>query len=798
MDPSGKSQYFGFDLMGRRTSFENPDRGKWTYAYRYDTNNTTTVTTITGPDNQTHTSTTDGFNRIKQVEATKSICVDGNCTTDSQVSTFTYDNAPNGKGRLFEATRGGITERVSGYDPMGRITGEQKSYPGLTPFETTYDYDEAGRLETVTYPDQFSVTYTYLEGTNLPAMITTGNSQLIAELSSYTPSGHPGTVIYGNGVVTEYDYNPVSLMLDHVKTSKDATILQEWTYTYYPSGDMRQKTDTQYVYTYTYDPLHRLTGETKTLKDDGRLQGSLSYTYDLAGNLTTKTGNNALTYNYTDVTRPNRLTSVTLGTTTLPCSYDASGNMTSVPSLTGNRRVTYGADGLPDSVDTTRFTYDAFGTRAKSEKGHVYYGTTATLYVSPLYEVEGTTPTKYITLGGTRIAVVKGQDVHYLHQDHLGSTTALTDKDGNKTDSGHYAPFGMSSDTDGTKDTTPYLYTGQELDDTGLYNYKARLYSAELGRFISPDPVIANAYNPQGLNPYSYVNNNPVMYTDPSGMMTPEGSKGTSWYEDYEPWIDTGIGGAIGLVQSSLSGMVLGAYSRGSIGAESMWGLATGIELVSDGLFLFASWPGNAFNPKDPDTWTSEAINTIAAGTAMAVMTPSILGALSSIGNIHGQELVAIGGMIGSAFDAVGNVCRGASILSGRYRWYKSEGGQVKCGNCTSLYEAAGEAAPFFGKGAVSAGLAGLTYTAYFSPRLQWWLDLPGDLTLGALKFTFYTAPVYAAGGVAAGARYAAGRTVAAGRWGYARAGGAAGYVAATAAAAHGYLRARFHYQALP
>jgi RHS repeat-associated protein len=71
---------------------------------------------------------------------------------------------------------------------------------------------------------------------------------------------------------------------------------------------------------------------------------------------------------------------------------------------------------------------------------------------------------------------------------------------------------------DTIKDKTNYLYTGQELDpEIGLYNYKARLYDAELGRFISPDSVIPNVYDAQEINPYSYVTNNPLKYTDPSG-----------------------------------------------------------------------------------------------------------------------------------------------------------------------------------------------------------------------------------------------------------------------------------------
>jgi RHS repeat-associated protein len=57
------------------------------------------------------------------------------------------------------------------------------------------------------------------------------------------------------------------------------------------------------------------------------------------------------------------------------------------------------------------------------------------------------------------------------------------------------------------------------LDNTGLYYYGARYYDASIGRFISADTVVQNFGNPQTLNRYSYVANNPLKYTDPSGQM---------------------------------------------------------------------------------------------------------------------------------------------------------------------------------------------------------------------------------------------------------------------------------------
>jgi RHS repeat-associated protein len=107
--------------------------------------------------------------------------------------------------------------------------------------------------------------------------------------------------------------------------------------------------------------------------------------------------------------------------------------------------------------------------------------------------------------------------VTYLHGDHLGSTSLTTNEAGAVVARVLYYPYGETRYTEGTLQTD-YQYTGQRNEQgIGLYDYVARFYDPALGRFVSADTVVPNPANPQDLNRYAYVRNNPLSYTDPSG-----------------------------------------------------------------------------------------------------------------------------------------------------------------------------------------------------------------------------------------------------------------------------------------
>jgi len=108
---------------------------------------------------------------------------------------------------------------------------------------------------------------------------------------------------------------------------------------------------------------------------------------------------------------------------------------------------------------------------------------------------------------------------YYYHSDHLGSSNILTDRCGELVQHFEYTGFGKQRFKDNTNAfAVSNRYTGQILDDeTGLYYYGARYYDPELARFTQPDTVVPSAADPQTLNRYSYVRNNPLKFVDPTG-----------------------------------------------------------------------------------------------------------------------------------------------------------------------------------------------------------------------------------------------------------------------------------------
>ncbi|MDD2630381.1 MAG: M91 family zinc metallopeptidase, partial [Limnochordia bacterium] len=218
----------------------------------------------------------------------------------------------------------------------------------------------------------------------------------------------------------------------------------------------------------------------------------------------------------------NALLSVTTDNGTEIFTYNSMGDMETRQQ--GDELTTYLYDsaGRLKEVRTgediqAQYEYDAYGRLVKTEDGKTTIRLplgNETAYEKVIEQGNPTTERKYIIALNRYLARDErtGQGSWqrtYYHQDHLGSTRALSGIDSGTL---AYEPFGSVLQDTGSTEEHRHRFTGKSVDGTGLYYYGARFYDSRLGRFISIDPAR------DGLNWYVYAANNPLKYIDPDGM----------------------------------------------------------------------------------------------------------------------------------------------------------------------------------------------------------------------------------------------------------------------------------------
>jgi RHS repeat-associated protein len=247
-----------------------------------------------------------------------------------------------------------------------------------------------------------------------------------------------------------------------------------------------------------------------------------------------------------------------------------------------------------------------------------------------------------------------GQLVFY-HTDHLGSTTAITDATGKVLQLLEYDPWGQVVKDIGDN-YAHYRYTGQEYDpEIGLYNYKARLYAPAIGRFISPDSVVPEPGNPQSLNRYAYVMNNPMRYVDPSG---------NSWWESFLIGLAAGIVG--GIVFAFTLNPVLAGMAGGFVAGAIQGGIATGTwqGALMGGIMGAAMGMVGGGIVEAAGVWGAIGLAAASLGVGYAT------GGWAGVGNVLAMMAGGfIGGMIGygigSALSSIGTVDPGEAEFLG-------------------------------------------------------------------------------------------------------------------------------------
>ena len=517
--------------------------------------------------------------------------------------------------RLTELWTADSSTRYTGFDAVGRVTASRQSTTGwATPFDFTYTHNYAGGLKSVTYPSGRVVTNSFDAAgriTGLAGQLGAASTAYAGSLT-YVAHGALKQLQFGNTLYESWDHSATRLQPRRVslgttagavdRGSLEFAFCNAGTYTSECAANngnlLGQKIYTggataSFTQTYSYDGLNRL----KSAVESGASSSSEGYDYDRFGNLwwTTPSApgtNKPCTAGVTGCLHVNSANNQLDGG-----SYDAAGNRLGM----GPMGMVYDAEGRVTKVTATgtgdaQYVYDGMGKRVRATQ---LTGTTVVSDTVFAYDAGGNLAAEY----GPAWAET---GTWYLTGDHLGSTRMMA-RGAAEVRRFDYAPFGEEMAGGGRTSGLGYgqvgprqKFTGKERDaETGLDYFGARYMSAAQGRFTTPDewaggivdpftggqvgvpgPLpYADITDPQTINKYAYVRNNPLRYVDPDGHDLEEVAFGVV---EFAAGVGRGIAasesfGVVGAPQSSDSissraGQAVGTLVAGVVGTTTSAG----------------------------------------------------------------------------------------------------------------------------------------------------------------------------------------------------------------------------------
>jgi RHS repeat-associated protein len=444
---------------------------------------------------------------------------------------WTYDacnvvatgNGAAGRGKLCRME----THAVFPYSESNLVHRQERAYDGAaraamtttTVGSTVYvsgaQYDSNGRISQLEYPSGLVVKQSYSGWNGQLAAVTDAVGIAYWQATSRNTDGQIASMRVGPHT-TSKTYDPLGRV---------ATIatpgLQSATYAFDELGNLTSRADPvlgQPAETYSYDLVNRLVSA----------NGSIIASYDATGNITWRSD----VGNYSYYHGTHRLQSA--GSQFY--DYDANGTLTSG----GGRTVISTAFNMPQRItagsNIIDFSYD--GDHARTAEFGSVSGFTflvGSQFYEEQFKPDGTLVRRhYITTPEGVVALVQQRaagpavtsTIRYWHKDHLGSVVAISNEQAQTVERVTFGVWGRRAN--------PFLpagepleergYTGHEtLDDvavtnTGLVHMNGRIYDPATGRFLSADPMVQDPFNAQSYNRYSYVLNNPLSFTDPTGF----------------------------------------------------------------------------------------------------------------------------------------------------------------------------------------------------------------------------------------------------------------------------------------
>ena len=445
------------------------------------------------------------------------------------------------------------------YNQTGRLLDDRRSTASLVK-DTLYAPNLDGSDASITYPITSRI-ITYTPGqAGLPLSASDGTTNY-ATAAHYAPQGAPAALTNGGSIYSTFIYNsrlqpcwmyattgtalPWNTTLCG-GTATTGTILDLKHNFNLGAGDngnvigITNDRDSTRSQTFGYDSLNRiLTAETtSTYATSPNHCWGEAYQYDNQttggawGNLTSI---GAASSSYTGCTQENLSLAATTNNQVSGYCYDAAGNLlqqSTCPAGPPYQNV-YNAEHQLTSIAGVTYSYDGDGNRVEKSGGKIYWygGDSDALVETDLSgDTNNATFSEYVFFGGKRVSRRDYQNnIYYYFGDHLGTSREMvqTGQTSPCYDADFY-PFGGERAYT-TTCTQNYKFTAKERDsESNLDNFGARYYSSTLGRFMSPDwsetpePVpYANPTNPQTLNLYAMVSDNPESFADLDGHCPP-------------------------------------------------------------------------------------------------------------------------------------------------------------------------------------------------------------------------------------------------------------------------------------